>query len=455
MNNPGTITNTLKQAASTGTIMKILWFTNTPCSAAEKMGQESHRGGWLTSLEKALHERGDIELSIAFYAGIPMAPFVHQKTNYYPLYRKSIGSKITRYFNKLLNKPDNDQQDLAQMLQVIEAVRPDVIHVHGTENNFGLIQAHTPIPVVVSIQGIIQPYSEKFFAGVPASIARRHESYLNKIKLNTAFWQYKDLQKWVTREQRIFRNIRHVIGRTDWDRRVASVLAPASTYYKNNEILRQPFYKHSWNKADFSKTIRLVTISSDVLYKGFETILKTARVLVDSGQVSFEWLVVGLHEQSLLVKTSMKWLKADCSQLHIKLLGSRGEKEIVQLLAEADIYCQVSHIENSPNSLCEAQMMGLPVVASYAGGTATMLDDGKAGVLVQDGDPYALAGAITELSRDFAAARQYGRQARQLALERHDPAAITGDLVNIYRTIGQNNHHPVKEAVRLEAYASK
>ncbi len=419
--------------------MKILWFTNTPCSAAEKLGQDSHRGGWLTSLEKALHIKGEVQLSIAFYTGKQIAPFTHNNTAFYPLYRKSIGSKTTRYFNKLFNKTYNDQHDLAQMLKVVEEVKPDLIHVHGTENNFGLIQYHTQVPVVISIQGAIQPYSEKFFAGVPARTAQRHEGLIEKIKLNTAFWQYLDLQKWVAREQKILTHAKHIIGRTDWDKRVTSVLAPQSTYYKNNEILREPFYKNTWTKTSFSQTLRIITISSDVLYKGFETIIKTARVLANAGTLSFEWLVVGLNGQNLIVKTSGKWLKADYNKLHIKLLGPKGEKEIVQLLTEADIYCQVSHIENSPNSLCEALMMGMPVVASYSGGTASLLENGKEGLLVQDGDPYSLAGAITELSKAFSQAKQYGENARKTSLQRHNPETITNDLVNIYRSITITN----------------
>jgi glycosyltransferase involved in cell wall biosynthesis len=420
--------------------MKILWFTNTPCSATEKMGLESHRGGWLTSLENAVHNRGGVELHIAFYTGQPMAPFVHNKTNYYPLHRKNTGSKSTRYFNKLLNKPVNDEQELSQLMQVIQTVQPDLIHIHGTEENFGLLQYHTNIPVVISIQGALLPYSEKYFAGIPLDVAKKYEGIKEKIKLRSAGRQYKDMRTRAAREQKILRRARHIIGRTDWDRRITRVLAPQSAYYKNNEILRDTFYKKAWTKNQFSDTLKIVTISSDSLYKGFETIVNTARLLTEAGVIHFEWQVVGLNTQSIIVKTAGQWLKADYSQLHLQLLGSKGEKEIAQLLAEADVYCQVSHIENSPNSLCEALLMGMPVVASYAGGTASLLENGKEGVLVQDGDPYSLAGAITEVAGTFHQSKQYGEQARRRSLDRHDPGNITNDLVSIYHEIIK--HHP-------------
>ena len=418
--------------------MKILWFTNTPCLAAERIGLDSHRGGWLSSLENALHSCDEVQLSISFYAGVPLEPFTHNKTNYYPLYRKSVSSKPTRYLNKLLNRPDNDEQDLAQMLSVVKEVQPDLIHVHGTENNFGLIQEQTSIPVVISIQGALLPYSEKFFSGIPAAVARKYEGIVERVKLRSAYRQYRDMRSKAEREQNILARTKHIIGRTDWDKRITRVLSPQSQYYKNNEILRDTFYGLNWNKQGFSRTLKIVTISSDSLYKGFEAIINTARLLQAAGQVQFEWQVVGLNEQSIIVTTAARWLKADLAKLNIRLLGNRGEQEIGHLLLDADIYCQVSHIENSPNSLCEALMLGMPVVASFAGGTASLIENGKEGILVQDGDPYALAGAITELACSFNKGKQYGANARETSLQRHAPSSITNELVKIYHSIAQS-----------------
>lgn len=415
--------------------MKVLWFTNTPCSAAEKLQMEGHRGGWLKSLEQAIWKVEGIELSIAFYMGQQLEPFTYLQTNYYPLFRKSTGSKASRYINKLTNRTNNDEEEVAQLLEVVDKVKPDVIHVHGTEDNFGLLQAHCKVPVVVSIQGALLPYSAKYYSGVPAAIAGKYEGISTRVKLQSAAFLYKDMVRRARREQQILSLSKHIIGRTDWDRRITRVLAPGSRYFVNNEILRSPFYASAWNKPAFSRSIQIVTISSDALYKGFETIVNTASLLAGQPNFSYEWLVAGLHEQSTLVKTIQQWLKPNFPQLNIRLLGGKSEHDIVQLLSSADIYCQVSHIENSPNSLCEALLMGMPVVASYAGGTASLLENGKDGLLVQDGDAYAFAGAIMEMAADFEKAKAYGISARTKSLVRHDPSGIAGDLAVIYQSI--------------------
>lgn len=40
-----------------------------------------------------------------------------------------------------------------------------------------------------------------------------------------------------------------------------------------------------------------------------------------------------------------------------------------------------SHIENSPNNLCEAMILGMPCIATDAGGTSTLLSNMKDGLL--------------------------------------------------------------------------
>ena len=111
--------------------------------------------------------------------------------------------------------------------------------------------------------------------------------------------------------------------------------------------------------------------------------------------------MAGLKEGDALVKLILEDRKAgDLRALEYPSIGNFGGGEALagHLLMTADVYVQVSHIENSPNSLCEAMLAGVPVVASYPGGTASRVQDLVHGGLVQDGDPYVLAGALKETS---------------------------------------------------------
>ena len=57
------------------------------------------------------------------------------------------------------------------------------------------------------------------------------------------------------------------------------------------------------------------------------------------------------------------------------------------------------------------------------------------GLAVQDGDPWALAGAVKELLANPAEALRLADAAREIAVERHQPEAIILNLTRIYRSI--------------------
>lgn len=413
--------------------MRILWLANTPCGATDRLNPYDSTGGWLRSLDKQLAKHDCIELFVAFYWNYQLKPFLYGKTMYYPIYRIGTKSKILRLLTRVM-KLDNDEKDMQLLLQVINRVKPDIIHVHGTEYNYGLIQYYTEIPIVISIQGIISAYIEKFFTGIPFLFAYRFEGIKSKLLFNSIYYQYTNMRRSAKREKIIFSCAKSIIGRTDWDRRITSILAPGSNYFVGHEILRPSFYEKHWYKNEFGSLLKIVTVMSGGLYKGLETIVKIARIL-GNGIFNFEWIVVGQSESGELAQIVKRWLKADFKELHIDLVGSKSETELVEILLGSDIYCQVSHIENSPNSVCEAMLIGIPIIASFSGGTDSMLENGKEGILVQDGDPYSYAGAIKEVVADYERAIRLGSAASERARIRHDGNTIILDLLKTYKEI--------------------
>ncbi len=415
--------------------MRVLWFTLTPCNASEILNSNQLGCGWLTSLEQALTQQEVIQLHICFYSNIKVKTFSHNKTVYYPIYRNRSSSKIGRYLTRLSNILSSDKNEIPLLIDVINKVKPDVIHIHGTEENFGLIQNFTEIPTIISMQGILSPYCEKFFSGIPSAVANKYERYrLQMLKLSA--WSYfKNMTARAYREREMLKKAKYVIGRTNWDFRVAKILALKATYFTNNEILRESFYKIQWKKNKFENKIRIITVSKNNFYKGLETIIKASSILLTYPGFEFEWLVVGFHPEDSVVSVVKKWLGINFSSLPVKFLGKKNETEIAELLLSADIYCQVSHIENSPNSLCEAMLIGLPIVATSVGGTSSLLKDSVEGLLVQDGEPYALSGAIIDIAQNFSRSANYAKAAAKKAKERHSKDTIVSDLISIYKTI--------------------
>lgn len=83
-------------------------------------------------------------------------------------------------------------------------------------------------------------------------------------------------------------------------------------------------------------------------------------------------------------------------------------------LRAMDVFAQPSILEEGfPTSVLEAQVAGLPVVASHIGGTHETLDVGKTGLLVPPKDAPALAAALKDLANDPERRRAMGRAARE------------------------------------------
>ncbi|MDY0222808.1 MAG: glycosyltransferase [Desulfobacterium sp.] len=415
--------------------MKVLWFTNTACSAADKLNlKQGSGGGWLRSLEEEVSNRTDVALSICFYSNIEIAPFRYGNTQFYPVFTQRQRSKASRLKNRLLPK-NHEKEELKSMLHVVEISTPDIIHVHGTENNFGLIQNKVNVPVVFSIQGLLNSISEKYFSGIPYSVVKRHEGFFRKMIGAGIDRSYKVFTDNARREKMMLQNATHIMGRTAYDRRITRVLAPKSHYYIEHEVLRPAFYEAFWNKETFSPVIQLVTTLGDGLFKGFETIASTSEILAKNTSLNFVWNIIGLQENSNTVKLVKSWKHLDFEKLNIKFHGRLNEIEMVDILMKSDIYCQTSHIDNSPNALSEAMILGMPCIATFAGGTGSLLRDGHDGILVQDGDPWVLAGVIIELKKNFQKAVEMSKNARKMALNRHDREVISNGLMEIYSQI--------------------
>jgi len=408
--------------------LKVLWFSLSPGLSSAHLNNDYKGCGWIKALEKNIQDK--VELSIVFYHDTFVEPFTLGPTRYFPVNRYKHG-KLTKIKRRLLNGIE-DERDVETFAEIVKKVNPDLIHIHGTEGPFGLVQKLVNIPAVVSIQGTITVYRYKYFSTISHLDALRF-SKLKDILLSRSFVNvYKQFAKMAAREQEIYAHSKHFIGRTAWDRRVTSVLAPGAKYYHNDEILQDPFYKHRWSNKLNAKLI-LFTTNGPNIYKGIETLVDCAHLL-DKVKIDYEWQVAGLHKNDEVVKIAAKSIGKAVSN-NINFLGKLDDAQLAQALLKANIYVAVSHIENSPNSLCEAQILGVPCIATHAGGTNSLLEDGEDGILIQDGDPYSMAGAIIEMKNNFDKAIVYGENGRKKALKRHDPEKITNDLLGIYNNI--------------------
>lgn len=415
---------------------RVLWFTNTPSLAARQTNAGSNLGGWIESLHKQLHKAPEIELGIVFHnSASENLRFDLEGTHYYGIGKpKNVGflkDKVDKWQHKL-----DDQHYLHHYQKIIEEYNPEIIHIFGTEQPFGLIhRLNIKKPVIIQIQGNLNSIAGKWHSGISKSEIFRHSKLKNIILGRGIYHEYLTFLKKAAREKEILTHCRYVIGRTDWDRRITRVMAKESKYFHCEELLRDEFQSDSWDYAeDTGRTVLFSTLSG-VTYKGLETVLKTASILKELIPGEFEWHIAGVKGDEEIIEITEKSYNLKFFGQNVFFLGTVNAEGMVKRLKQSSIYIHPSHIENSPNSVCEAMMLGMPVIATNVGGVPSMISDKEDGILVQDGDANAMAGAILEMISDPAKAKEMGDKAKTRSVKRHDPQAVLNTLLDIYRTI--------------------
>ena len=416
--------------------MKVLWFSLSPCGSIKRNGGQRVIQGWMISLEDEVKKHHEINLHVAYFTETENDSFEFEGVTYHPLYTPKSKNPLIRILDRSKSISKNDDKWLPKMLNVVEDVKPDLIHIHGTEERFGLIQELVKdIPIVFSIQGIVSPYKEKYFSGFSKDFIKRQEGLFEKLRGLSELKFYKDFEIRVQREKKYLQKARYIIGRTFWDKTVTGLFNSQRLYFVGDEILRNDFYQFVWNKERWNESLTLVSTISPGPYKGIETLLKAALILKQNAKIPFTWKVIGLSKADKWLNMAVKLTGIEPSSCNVELCGRLNAEQMAPLMKDCDIYCHVSHIENSPNSVCEAMLLGMPVIATFAGGTPSMLENMNEGRLVQDGEPYSLAAAIYWLYGNFSEAQTMGKNARMRASVRHNAQRIGNELIKNYLNI--------------------
>ena len=116
-----------------------------------------------------------------------------------------------------------------------------------------------------------------------------------------------------------------------------------------------------------------------------------------------------------------------------RCLGPRPGPEVAALYTVAEVVVHPA-VWPEPFSrvLLEAGAFGKPVVGTWIGGTPEAVRDGDTGILVERGDPEALARAVVRLLSDDRLRQRLGEGAQRFVTEHFSPRAVVGALLTAY-----------------------
>lgn len=413
--------------------MKILWFTNTS-SLYDQDRHHYHGGGWIESLEMLIKKQEGIELAVSFFHSNDNEKVTKNGTTYYPILRKS---EKRNPFKKLI---DNwvgkiEIRDLQKEIEkVISDFQPDIITIFGTEGEFSQVQKYTRIPVIYHIQGLINPCLNTYLPINQSKLSfHLNIDYLaNTIKGNNPAFDYKRFSYQAIREKQVLKNADYVMGRTHWDKMVMELYNPKVQYFHVDEVLRPLFYKVDHIYRQPNKIFKIISTLSPTVYKGIDVVLKTAKQLKELTNFEFQWEIIGLEENAALLKHFEKTEKIKHREVNISCSGRKSSKELIELMQTADVFVHPSYIDNSPNSVCEAQMLGLPVIAGNVGGVSTLVQHKETGFLVPSNGVFEMVHFLRKLKEDKILRNKIGQQAKLMASQRHNRDKIVKDLLAVY-----------------------
>ena len=414
--------------------MKVLWFTNTPSKAGPEFGYDGFSGGWISALETLVVAEQMHELGICFfYNGSDYKRLVKDKVTYY-----GIPFDQDNFFSRIINRQNGNLNDTKSPFidSILSDFKPDVIHVFGTEHSYGKMLINKFDKVVFHIQGLIAPYAEVFFPGNFTKKTVLRKSSLGDIFRGVTFYhRYLVIKKRGLRETEIIKQWKYFTGRTDWDRNYVKLINPGSTYFHCEELLRAEFFLNQWqplSKPAKGQTIVIGTTINPNIYKGLDLVYKVVALLKD---YNICWKIFGIAADNPVNTIVKKVLGIKENNPAIKFYKQLGPPQLIEELKTCHFFVHPSYIDNSPNSVCEAMLLGMPVLSSSVGGVNSLITHKENGFLFNPYDQYELAGLLAHLVNNYDAALAVTQNARATAQRRHSPEDILTVINKMYNSI--------------------
>lgn len=444
--------------------MKVLWLCNTmlPIIAEQLHIEASNKEGWLSGLADVMlqkREENGIELSAAFPA--PNALLEPGKDLFEKTFSlKGMAVRCFGFREDVVNSEVYDAGIEDTMKKIADAVNPDVVHCFGTEFSHTLAMCKV-FPqkdrILITLQGLCTVCAKTYFANLPEQISHSR-SFRDWLKKDSMLEQRKKFEMRGQHEVEAVKLAGNIGGRTPWDRKYSQEWNPKAIYFQMNETLRSDFYRTVWDrKACLPHSIFLS--QGDYPLKGFHYMLHAmpeilreypdAEVYVAGNSIvdyntlrdKIKICAYGKYLRSLIRKYGLE------QKVHI--LGKLTGEQMKDRYLKSHLFVCPSSLENSPNSLGEAMLLGMPCISANVGGVPGIFTDGEDGILYEgckendredNGErmleiSHHLAEAVLSMWQDEERLLQYCSHAREHAMRNHNREDNYAATINVYSEI--------------------
>jgi len=340
------------------------------------------------------------------YDGIPLRRVYF---NLHGLQANLLNQSLIRFRNPVIER---------SFARFLEEIQPDVVHFqHLFKLSAALIRVarRRGIPVVLTLHDywflchnaqLLRP------SGAVCSGPAKGLKCVGCAELNIPVWTRWGLSPLLT-PLFVYRTaaLRACLQEADF------VIAPSA--FLRDQFVRQGFPAGRIVVMDNGTNTQLLLgwrkVPSDTLRFGYMGTIqwhKGVHVLVQAfNQINDPQVELRIHGEPSVAPAYFAEIQRLVRNPRVRFLGRFENQEVGRVLAEIDVLVVPSiWPENSPVTIHEANLAGVPVIASRLGGIPGLIQDGVTGLLFQPGDAGDLAAKMRRFIEDRGLVERFRRQ---------------------------------------------
>lgn len=405
--------------------LKVLWFCNVDLSDTEP----NATGTWLHTMADALIKTGEVELYNITLSNVRVQTYENH-------------SSLKQWM--LPNEPLTDglpsSKTIEKIRAIVSAVNPDLIHIWGTENYWGLLSARGYIKgqIILEIQGLKFVLHKYFYAGLSFKDVIKCISLKEIIKPKVSIIsQKKSFKKWGEFEKEMLVKHNVISTQSDWVRSYVKNENNNANIISTSILLRKEFLMaKKWDVNNCVK-FRIFTIASGASYKGLHVLLDSVSVLKKKyPEVSL--IIAGKIKKGIREGGYSKWLKKRTKELNIvenvNWVGSLNADSMVGQIHQSNVVVIPSFLESYSLAFDESLTVGAPTVTSFSGALPELAIHEKTTLFYPPGDAIMCASAISKFFDNESYASMISQNAYDEKKRKHKEKIINPQL-DIYRKL--------------------
>ena len=391
--------------------LKVVWICSFGNDEIKVMvdGKDSiFASPWISDLIKLFRDREDIDLTI-------ISPNYYNNENrgfklgkiQVNLYKYRISILPARAYNFTFNY----RTATNSILKIVNDLKPDIIHLHGSENplySASVITLMDKYPVLVTIQGFV-------------CLSSQHKNLIRKF----IRWNRIRFERIINSKASYF-----TVATDDVIKELKKKQTKAKLYRGH-----YPTTKPEVSSLDFPiKKYDIVYYARLSKDKGIEDLIEAIRILKRT-RPTINAIIIGGGSKTYTNQIESLIQSLDLNN-NINFAGFLpSQQDVFKLAANARVYVLPTYFDGLPGSIREAMFMSIPVVAYAVGGIPSLNDEKECITLVEKQNINELVKKIELVLDDTERTNNLVENAYEIITNKYDNEKIYINLLTIYKNI--------------------